>query len=77
MKICANTNVCNTVVFFSNVVLEVPIPLAERSNARGCDRLLVGVAGSNPAWSMDVCIVFKVNTKRRNVGQPRQRNKYG
>ena len=34
-----------------------PIPLAERSKARVYGRSLAGVAGSNPARDMDVCVV--------------------
>jgi hypothetical protein len=36
------------------------IPVADRSNARICGRSLVGVAGSNPAEVMDVCVVCVV-----------------
>ena len=31
--------------------------MVERSKARVCDRSLTGVAGSNPAGDMDVCVV--------------------
>jgi hypothetical protein len=34
-----------------------PIPLAERSKARGYGRLLAGIAGSNPFGGMDVFVV--------------------
>jgi hypothetical protein len=34
-----------------------PIPVAERSKARVCDRSLAGVPGLNPAGGMDVCVV--------------------
>ena len=34
-----------------------PIPVAERSEAWVCTRLLAGTAGSNPARGMDVCLV--------------------
>ena len=34
------------------------IPVAERSKARVCGRSLAGVAGSNPAVGMDVCVVL-------------------
>ena len=36
---------------------DLPIPVAERSKARVCGRSLAGVAGSNPAGGMDVCVV--------------------
>ena len=34
----------------------VPIPVAARSKELVCDRSLVGIAGSNPAVGMDVCL---------------------
>jgi hypothetical protein len=34
-----------------------PISAAVRSKACVCGRSVVGVAGSNPAWGMDVCIL--------------------
>ena len=36
----------------------MPIPVAERSKAWVCGRSLVGIAGSNPAGGMDVCLVW-------------------
>ena len=36
----------------------LPIPVAERSKVSVCGRSLAGVAGSNPAWGMDVCCVL-------------------
>ena len=33
------------------------IPVAARSKARVCGHSLAGMAGSNPAWDMDVCLV--------------------
>ena len=33
----------------------LPIQVTERSKARVCGRLLVGITGSNPASGMDVC----------------------
>ena len=35
----------------------MPVPVAERSKARVCGLFLAGIAGSNPAAGMDVCIV--------------------
>ena len=32
-----------------------PVPVAEQSKARVCDRSLAGIAGSNPAGVMDGC----------------------
>ena len=37
-----------------------PIPVAERSKARICGRSLTGIAGSNPAGGVDVCVVCVV-----------------
>ena len=37
-----------------------PILVAERSKARVCGRLFAGVAGSNPAKGMDICVVCVV-----------------
>ena len=38
--------------------------MAERSKARVCDGSPAGIAGSNPAGSMDVCVVcFTVKLK--------------
>ena len=34
------------------------IPVAERSKARVCGRSLAGIAGSNLASDMDVCVVW-------------------
>ena len=34
-----------------------PTPVAARSKAWVCSSLLVGIAGSNPAEGMDVCLV--------------------
>ena len=33
------------------------IPVAERSKAWVCGRSLAGIAGSNPAGDMDVCLL--------------------
>jgi hypothetical protein len=35
----------------------LPIPVAEQSKARVCDRSLAGVVRSNTAGGMDVCVV--------------------
>ena len=37
-----------------------PIPVDERFKAYVCGRSLAGVAGSNPAGGMDVCVVCVV-----------------
>ena len=44
-------------------------PVAERSKARVCGRSLAGIAGSNPAGGMDVCIVCIVKLSRYRTGQ--------
>ena len=33
------------------------IPVTERSKARVCGRSLAGIAGSNPAGGMDICLL--------------------
>ena len=33
------------------------VPVAEESKARVCGKSLAGIAGSNPAGSMDDCVV--------------------
>ena len=49
------------------------IPVAERSKARVCGRSLGGVAGSNPAGDMDVCVVcFVRKDKKAKPGQSGQ-----
>ena len=37
--------------------LHQPIPVAERYKAWVCGRSLAGIAGSNPAGGMDVCLL--------------------
>jgi hypothetical protein len=39
------------------VVIVGPIPVAGRSKAWDCDRSLAGIAGSNSAGNMDVCLL--------------------
>ena len=43
-----------------------PIPVAERSKARVCDRSLAEVPGLNPAGGMDVCVVCVVQSGQRS-----------
>ena len=40
------------------------MPVAARSKAWVCGRLLVGIAGSNPAGGMDVCCDYYVLSGR-------------
>ena len=40
------------------------IPVADRSKVRVCGRPLVGIAGSNPAGGMDVCLLCFVLSGR-------------
>ena len=51
--------------------------MAERSKASLRGRSLAGIAGSNPAGDLDVCVVLYSKDKKQNVGQSRRRNKYG
>ena len=54
----------------------MPTPVAERSKARVCVRTLTGVAGSNPAGGMDVCVVCVVYNKDKRHSQDNQEKKY-
>ena len=54
-----------------------PIPVAERSKARVCGRSLPGVTGSNPAGSMDICVVcctLRTKGKARTIRTQQYRN---
>ena len=51
---------------------KVPIPVAERSKARVCGRSLSGVAGSNFAGGMDVCVVLCCTVKDKRQNQDNQ-----
>ena len=42
----------------------LPIPVATRSKACVCGRPLAGIAGSNPAGGMDVCLLWVLFTVR-------------
>jgi hypothetical protein len=42
---------------FLSVILSGPIPVAARSKAWVCGRLLAGIVGSNLARGMDVCLL--------------------
>jgi hypothetical protein len=44
-----------------------PIPVAVRSEAWVCRRLLAGIAGSKPARSMDVCLVWVFMLSGREI----------
>ena len=46
--------------FFEKVTVTEPSPVAERSKERVCGSSLAGIAGSNPAGGMDVCVVCVV-----------------
>ena len=35
-----------------------PVLVAQQSQARICGRTLAGIAGSNPAGGMDVCVLY-------------------
>jgi len=36
----------------------VPFPVAAQSKARDSDNSLAGIAGSNPAGALDVCLLW-------------------
>jgi hypothetical protein len=53
----------------------VPITVAERSKAKVCCRSLAGIAGSNRARDMDVCVVCVVQYgQKAKPGQSGQRS---
>jgi len=43
--------------FSKHVIDNLPIPVAARPKGWYCSRSLAGIAGSNPAGSMDVCLL--------------------
>jgi hypothetical protein len=43
---------------FCQCIRKAPVPVAPRSKAYVCGHLTAGVAGWNPARSMDVCLLF-------------------
>jgi hypothetical protein len=43
--------------FMGREMLRKPIPVAARSKALVCGRSHAGIAGSNPAGGMDVCLL--------------------
>jgi len=47
---------------------QLPIPVAARSTAWVCGRSLFGIAGSNPAGGMDVCLLWVLPGSGRWVG---------
>jgi hypothetical protein len=52
-----------------------PIPIAERPKTRVCGLSFAGVAGSNPAGGMDVCVVCcTVKGEKAKPGQSGQRS---
>jgi hypothetical protein len=58
---CVYTNIKQEIINFSNVILNQnyyqPKPVAARSNMWVCGRSIAGIAGSNHAVGMDVCIL--------------------
>jgi hypothetical protein len=47
----------NRPVLYTTVVIQEPTSVAARSKAYVCGRLVAGVAGSNIAEGMDVCLL--------------------
>jgi len=47
----------NAVSYFKLLSQRVPTPVPERSKPWFCSRSLFGIAGSNPAGDMDVCLL--------------------
>jgi hypothetical protein len=44
-------------LFSIGITISQLSPVAERSKARFCGRSLAGIAGSNPAGAMDICLL--------------------
>ena len=44
-------------MLFKQPIFHEPVPVAARSKAWVCDYSLAGIAGSNPAGGMDVCLL--------------------
>jgi hypothetical protein len=53
-------------------IIDFLIPAAERSNARVCGGSVAGVAGSNPARGMNVCVVCVLYSKDKRQSQDSQ-----
>ena len=54
---CAANGHISTAKKLSLHILKMPIPVAVRSKALMCGRLLAGTAGSNSVEGMDVCLL--------------------
>ena len=52
-SVCTVYTDCDNIIYY---VVILPIPTTAPSKAWVCGRLLAGVAGSNPAGRMDVCL---------------------
>ena len=50
--------------FSAHCIRHVPIPVAERSKMRSCGRWLAGIAGSNPAGDMGICLLLMFSVVR-------------
>jgi hypothetical protein len=48
------------ILYYAAYPLLEPIPLSALSMAWDCGRSLAGIAGSNPAKGMDVCLLYSV-----------------
>jgi hypothetical protein len=46
------------IILIMLIILIFPIPVAVRSKEWVCGRSLTGIVGSNPAWGMDVCLLW-------------------
>jgi len=53
----ARLNCTALILIKTNLIINLPIPLAARSKAWFYGRLLARIAGSNPAGCMDVCLL--------------------
>ena len=57
MLVGSKTEILAVPVFYCNVHIKLPVPVAARSKAWVCGRSTVEIVGSNPAGGMDVCLL--------------------
>jgi len=61
----ARLNCTALILIKTNLIINLPIPLAARSKAWFYGRLLARIAGSNPAGCMDVCLLWMLGVVRK------------
>ena len=56
--------------FWKCSTVHMPIPVAARSTVWICGRSLAGIAGSNPAGNMDICLLCVCDVRYRSLRRP-------